>query len=72
MRRRGDLAIAQDGTDEVESVGTSGDPTEPDGTMTKPSVTSQCNPKRRFLPSLSAPERHMLNLLEECKASGTI
>ncbi|KAF3552787.1 hypothetical protein F2Q69_00017374 [Brassica cretica] len=59
MRRRGDLDIAQDGT-------------EPDGFLTKPSVTSQCNPKRRFLPSLSAPERHMLNLLEECKASGTI
>ncbi|KAF2601264.1 hypothetical protein F2Q70_00028406 [Brassica cretica] len=73
MRRRGDLDIAQDGTDVVESVGTSScGPTKPDGFLTKPSVTSQCNPKRRFLPSLSAPERHMLNLLEECKASGTI
>ncbi|CAH8300111.1 unnamed protein product [Eruca vesicaria subsp. sativa] len=72
MRRRGELAITQDGVDVVESVGTSCVPTEPDGFMTKPSVTSQCNPKRRFLPSLSAPERHMLNLLEECKASGTI
>lgn len=73
MRRRGDLAIAQDGTDVVESVGTScGGPTEPDGSMEKLSVTSQCNPKRRFLPSLSAPERHMLNILEECKASGNI
>ncbi|KAL0740466.1 hypothetical protein Bca4012_081979 [Brassica carinata] len=72
MRRRGDLAIAQDETDVVESVGTSCDPTEPDGTTIKPSVTSQCNPKRRFLPSLSAPERHMLNILDECKASGTI
>ncbi|KAH0882913.1 hypothetical protein HID58_059009, partial [Brassica napus] len=61
MRRRGELAIAQDGVD-VES----------DGSVTKPSPTSQCNPNRRFSPSLSAPQPHMLNLLDECKASGTI
>ncbi|WZY92321.1 hypothetical protein YC2023_064650 [Brassica napus] len=61
MRRRGELAIAQDGVD-VES----------NGSVTKPSLTSQCNLNRRFSPSLSAPEHHMLNLLEECKASGTI
>ncbi|KAJ0259754.1 hypothetical protein HA466_0060590 [Hirschfeldia incana] len=72
MRRRGDLAIAQEGIDVVESVGTNCSPAEPDGSTEKLSVTSQCNPKRRFLPSLSAPERHMLNLLEECKASGTL
>ncbi|WZZ49292.1 hypothetical protein YC2023_049399 [Brassica napus] len=59
MRRRGELAIAQDGVD-VES----------DGSVTKPSPTSQCNPNRRFSPSLSAPQPHMLNLLDECKASG--
>ncbi|KAG2289537.1 hypothetical protein Bca52824_049141 [Brassica carinata] len=61
MRRRGELAIAQDGVD-VES----------DGSVTKPSPTSQCNPNRRFSPSPSAPQPHMLNLLDECKASGTI
>ncbi|KAJ0239987.1 Cystic fibrosis transmembrane conductance regulator [Hirschfeldia incana] len=60
-RRRGELAIAQDGVD-VES----------DGSVTKRSPSSQRNPNRRFSPSLSAPEHHMLNLLDECKASGTI
>ncbi|KAG2326686.1 hypothetical protein Bca4012_035624 [Brassica carinata] len=61
MRRRGELAISQEGID-VES----------DGSVTKPSPSSQCNPNRRFSPSLSAPEHHMLNLLDDCKASGTI
>ncbi|CAA7020379.1 unnamed protein product [Microthlaspi erraticum] len=61
MRRRGDLAIVQDGMGE-----------ESDGSVTKPSGTSQCNPKRLFSPSLSAPEHHLLNILEECKASGSI
>ncbi|CAA7028860.1 unnamed protein product [Microthlaspi erraticum] len=61
MKRRGDLAIVQDGMSE-----------ESDGSVTKPSATSQCNPKRLFLPSLSAPEHHLLNILEECKPSGSI
>ncbi|CAN8316446.1 unnamed protein product [Cochlearia groenlandica] len=58
MRRRGDLVIGQD--------------EESDGSVTKPSQTSQRNPNRVILPSLSAPEHDMLNLLEECKASGSI
>ncbi|CAH2059243.1 unnamed protein product [Thlaspi arvense] len=61
MRRRGDLAIVQDGMGE-----------ESDGSVTIPSQTNQSDPKRLFLPSLSAPEHHLLNLLDECKASGSI
>ncbi|XP_019101302.1 PREDICTED: uncharacterized protein LOC104785992 [Camelina sativa] len=61
MRRRGDLAIVQDGMDE-----------ESDVSVTIPSGTSQCNTNRLFLPSLSAPEHDLLNLLDECKVSGSI
>lgn len=61
MRRRSDLAIVQDGMDE-----------ESDVSVTIPSRTSQCNTNRLILPSLSAPENNLLNLLEECKVSGSI
>lgn len=61
MRRRDDLAIAQDGMDE-----------ESDVSVTIPSRASQCNTNRPILPSLSAPEHNLLNLLEECKVSGSI
>ncbi|KAG7569269.1 hypothetical protein ISN45_Aa04g020060 [Arabidopsis thaliana x Arabidopsis arenosa] len=61
MRRRGDLANVQDGMDE-----------ESDVSVTISSRTSQCNTNRPILPSLSAPEHDLLNLLEECKVSGSI
>ncbi|KAL1211121.1 hypothetical protein V5N11_008580 [Cardamine amara subsp. amara] len=61
MRRRGDLAIVKDGIDE-----------ESDVSVTKLSQTSQPNPTRLIVPSLSAPEHGLLNLLEECKPSGSI
>ncbi|VVB02211.1 unnamed protein product [Arabis nemorensis] len=62
MRRRGDLAIVQDGMNEVS-----------DGSVTKPSSQpSQSNLNRLILPSVSAPENKLLNLLDECKASGSI
>ncbi|ESQ52170.1 hypothetical protein EUTSA_v10017363mg [Eutrema salsugineum] len=61
MRRRSDLAIVKDGMGE-----------ESDGSLTKPIRTSQSNPDRLILPSLSAPENNLLNLLDDCKASGSI
>ncbi|AEC09125.1 hypothetical protein AtNW77_Chr2g0256391 [Arabidopsis thaliana] len=62
MRRRSDLAIVQDGMDEESDV----------SVTSIPSRTSQCNTNRPILPSLSAPEHDLLNLLEECKVSGSI
>lgn len=44
-----------------------GGPLESEGAVSKPR-TSQSN--RAILPSLSAPEHNILNLLEECNASG--
>lgn len=40
---------------------------EPEGAVPKPRHT---RPNRMILPSLSAPEHNILNLLEECNASG--
>ncbi|XVF11128.1 hypothetical protein REPUB_Repub07fG0242200 [Reevesia pubescens] len=54
-RRRADLPVMKDG-------GT----LESEATGTKPRPTSN----RLILPSLSAPEHDLLNLLEECNASG--
>ncbi|KAK0590728.1 hypothetical protein LWI29_030894 [Acer saccharum] len=56
MRRRGDLPVMkEEGALEAEAVGT------------KP---RQIQSNRLILPSLSAPEHNLLNLLEECNASG--
>ncbi|XVF13708.1 hypothetical protein REPUB_Repub08aG0230700 [Reevesia pubescens] len=55
VRRRADLPVMKDG-------GT----LESEATGTKPRPTSN----RLILPSLSAPEHNLLNLLEECNASG--
>ncbi|CAF2099065.1 hypothetical protein BRARA_E01748 [Brassica rapa] len=55
MRRKGDLQIAKD---EISA--------ESDGSAPKPPRPSQ--PNRSILPSLSAPEHNLLNLLEECNA----
>ncbi|XP_015901535.3 uncharacterized protein LOC107434571 isoform X2 [Ziziphus jujuba] len=57
VRRRSDLSVMKEG----ESL-------EPEGheMKTRPTQTN-----RMILPSLSAPEHNLLNLLEECNASGT-
>ncbi|KAJ4728554.1 Cystic fibrosis transmembrane conductance regulator [Melia azedarach] len=57
MRRRPDLPVMKEGgvTLESEAVGTKPRPTQSN---------------RLILPSLSAPEHNLLNLLEECNASG--
>ncbi|KAG7656126.1 hypothetical protein ISN44_As01g031340 [Arabidopsis suecica] len=55
MRRKGDLQIVKD---EAAS--------ESDGSVPKPPRPPQ--PNRSILPSLSAPEHNLLNLLEECNA----
>ncbi|PON63344.1 cystic fibrosis transmembrane conductance regulator, partial [Parasponia andersonii] len=58
VRRRGDLPVMKEGESlEAEDAGT------------KPKST-QTQVNRRILPSLSAPEHDLLNLLEECNASG--
>ncbi|XVF52069.1 hypothetical protein PTKIN_Ptkin04bG0235200 [Pterospermum kingtungense] len=56
VRRRADLPVMEDG-------GT----LESEATGTKPRPTHS---NRLILPSLSAPEHNLLNLLEECNASG--
>ncbi|XP_010518934.1 PREDICTED: uncharacterized protein LOC104798506 [Tarenaya hassleriana] len=56
MRRRGDLPVVKDGPAAAS-----------DGSGTKPPRPSQ--PNRSILPSLSAPEHNLLNLLEECNAT---
>lgn len=55
MRRRGDLQIVKDDT-----------ACESDGPASKPPRPPQ--PNRSILPSLSAPEHNLLNLLDECNA----
>ncbi|WZZ59685.1 hypothetical protein YC2023_059792 [Brassica napus] len=57
MRRRGDLQIMKDENS-----------TESDGSAPKPHRL----PNRSILPSLSAPEHNLLNLLEECNAIQTV
>ncbi|CAN6974730.1 unnamed protein product [Brassica rapa subsp. trilocularis] len=57
MRRRGDLQIMKDENS-----------TESDGSAPKPPRL----PNRSILPSLSAPEHNLLNLLEECNAIQTV
>ncbi|KAF3611455.1 hypothetical protein DY000_02046785 [Brassica cretica] len=57
MRRRGDLQIMKDENS-----------TESDGSAPKPHRP----PNRSILPSLSAPEHNLLNLLEECNAIQTV
>uniref|UniRef100_A0A1J3JBI6 Cystic fibrosis transmembrane conductance regulator n=1 Tax=Noccaea caerulescens TaxID=107243 RepID=A0A1J3JBI6_NOCCA len=59
MMKRGDLQIAKD-----EAAA------ESDGSATKPPRPSPSN--RSILPSLSAPEHDLLNLLEECNAMQTV
>ncbi|XP_054824130.1 uncharacterized protein LOC129322107 [Prosopis cineraria] len=56
MHRRSDVAVMKDG----------GTP-ESNGAGSKPRTT---HPNRTILPSLSAPEHNIVNLLEECNASG--
>ncbi|ESQ33628.1 hypothetical protein EUTSA_v10008962mg [Eutrema salsugineum] len=56
MRTKGDLQILKDESAAAES----------DGSATKPPRPSPSN--RSILPSLSAPEHNLLNLLEECNA----
>ncbi|KAK2662633.1 hypothetical protein Ddye_001207 [Dipteronia dyeriana] len=55
MRRRGDLPVMKEEDLEPEAVGT------------KP---RQIQYNRSILPSVSAPEHNLLNLLEECNTSG--
>ncbi|XP_009114933.1 uncharacterized protein LOC103840204 [Brassica rapa] len=57
MRRRGDLQIMKDENS-----------TESDGSAPKPPRP----PNRSILPSFSAPEHNLLNLLEECNAIQTV
>lgn len=60
MRKKGDLQIAKEEAAAAES----------DGSATKPPRPSPSN--RSILPSLSAPEHDLLNLLEECNAMQTV
>lgn len=58
VRRRADLPVMKEGAS-----------LEPEGSETKPKPP-QTQPNRTILPSVSAPEHNILNLLEECNASG--
>ncbi|XP_024030586.1 uncharacterized protein LOC21405601 [Morus notabilis] len=59
VRRRADLPVMKEGAASLE----------PESAETKPKP-AQTQANRSILPSLSAPEHNILNLLEECNASG--
>lgn len=59
VRRRSDLPLMKEGS--------VGDSEAAAGTNSQPA-----RPNRMMLPSISAPEHNLVNLLEECKASGIL